>query len=406
LENAWHYNAQYSPVNLGFQTIGWLYGGDFGDALCKAVNCGYDTDCTGATLGAILGIIGGKESLPEKWTAPLSDRLATNMENGGITNLRIPENLDALTRQTIAMGKKLLALHEATEPALAPSDATKALWTKSPTAVPWDLHSVEVTVDLPDGPAIGPGGTLDVEATVRNNRLAPQGITTCLEAPEGFTVIAGEGPMIIDPGESATWSFRIRCDAASVLRTSNRATLGVYLDKQPALPDVPVVLLGANRWLVSPRFGGSLDTPTPIEEDMNPEGLGGWAAVSFPDNAIDIEEFFGGAPGVLYLRHYVHSPVEQKVRAGFPSNVPFRMWLNGEMVHEARDEFFCRPNLGGEGRSYADVTLPKGWSQFVIKVERRQAPVEAHFTLATQNPWYHGLANVTQCRFPWETALG
>ena len=27
--------------------IGWLYGTDFGDALCKTVNCGYDTDSSG-----------------------------------------------------------------------------------------------------------------------------------------------------------------------------------------------------------------------------------------------------------------------------------------------------------------------------------------------------------------------
>jgi len=67
--------AQYSPVNLGFQTIGLLYGEDFGDAICKAINCGYDTDCTGATLGAILGIILSKDGLPEKWIKPLSDRI-------------------------------------------------------------------------------------------------------------------------------------------------------------------------------------------------------------------------------------------------------------------------------------------------------------------------------------------
>jgi len=37
-----HPFAQHFPINLGFQTIGWLYGEDFGDSLCKAMNCGYD----------------------------------------------------------------------------------------------------------------------------------------------------------------------------------------------------------------------------------------------------------------------------------------------------------------------------------------------------------------------------
>ncbi len=54
MEEFYHPIAQYVPLNLGFQTIGWLYGQDFGDAMCKAVNCGWDTDCTAATLGATL----------------------------------------------------------------------------------------------------------------------------------------------------------------------------------------------------------------------------------------------------------------------------------------------------------------------------------------------------------------
>src|SRR5258706_10593614 len=76
--------AQYAPHNLGFQVLGWLYGEDFGDAICKAVNCGYDTDCTGATLGSILGILAGQRNLPEKWTAPLGEAIATNESWGGI----------------------------------------------------------------------------------------------------------------------------------------------------------------------------------------------------------------------------------------------------------------------------------------------------------------------------------
>lgn len=53
---------------------GWLYGGeDFDRSLCMAVACGEDTDCTCATLGAVLGIIYGASGLPEKWTAPLDD---------------------------------------------------------------------------------------------------------------------------------------------------------------------------------------------------------------------------------------------------------------------------------------------------------------------------------------------
>ena len=98
LKNAF-YNAvsQYSPLNLGFQTLSWLYAEDFGDALCRAVDCGWDTDCTAATIGATLGIIHGAKSLPEKGTAPLGKTISTNMTTGGIRNLSAPTDIDLLT---------------------------------------------------------------------------------------------------------------------------------------------------------------------------------------------------------------------------------------------------------------------------------------------------------------------
>lgn len=77
-----------APENVAFTIAGWLYGeDDFGKSLCLAVACGEDTDCTCATLGAILGIISGASGLPEKWTSPLNDKIATlciDKTSGGI----------------------------------------------------------------------------------------------------------------------------------------------------------------------------------------------------------------------------------------------------------------------------------------------------------------------------------
>ena len=63
-----------APRNVAFTMIGWLYGDDdFGKSICIAVNCGDDTDCTGATLGSIFGILYGTTIIPEKWKAPIGD---------------------------------------------------------------------------------------------------------------------------------------------------------------------------------------------------------------------------------------------------------------------------------------------------------------------------------------------
>jgi len=70
-----HHNACNAMPNHGFTVIGWLYGKDYGDKICKAVNCGYDTDCTGATLGSLLGILQGASGIPQEWKNPIGDAI-------------------------------------------------------------------------------------------------------------------------------------------------------------------------------------------------------------------------------------------------------------------------------------------------------------------------------------------
>lgn len=72
-----------APANLGYVTIGLLYGeGDYKNSVIYAVSCGDDTDCTGATVGATLGIIGGTKAIPEDWKAHIGDRILTVALNG------------------------------------------------------------------------------------------------------------------------------------------------------------------------------------------------------------------------------------------------------------------------------------------------------------------------------------
>jgi ADP-ribosylglycohydrolase len=54
--------------------------GDFTASICKAVSGGWDTDSNGATAGSIAGLLAGSpERLPDRWTTPLKNRLATSV---------------------------------------------------------------------------------------------------------------------------------------------------------------------------------------------------------------------------------------------------------------------------------------------------------------------------------------
>lgn len=53
-----------------------LYGeGDFGKAVTRAVYPCFDTDCNGATVGSIMGMMLGAEALPPKWTGVMRDTI-------------------------------------------------------------------------------------------------------------------------------------------------------------------------------------------------------------------------------------------------------------------------------------------------------------------------------------------
>ncbi|HQE25221.1 MAG TPA: ADP-ribosylglycohydrolase family protein [Candidatus Atribacteria bacterium] len=395
--------AQYSPVNLGFQTIGWLYGEDFGDAICKAVNCGYDTDCTGATLGAMLGIILGRSGLPEKWVEPLSDRIATNSSWGGIKNVREPENLDELTRRVCKIGKKVLALFGDDSDPFIPEEETKKLWYLPPTRIDYDLKTVSAGLDYIDSPAIQVGSEKKFNLIIKNPHPETLEAEVSCRFPEKWDVSAEDKKIVLKSGEEITIPCSVRVGDIKSLQTSNRGSISISVKERPQIPDIPVVYLGSNRWLISKRYDGNINTETELEKDPNPSGPGEhWRVVNFDDNELNIEPYFEGKPGIIYLRHYIYTAFPRPLRVGLPSNCPFQLWLNGEKIHEVESEGILRPNYGGDGRSYVVSDFREGWNQILAKLERKDKPVEAHFILATGDKFSHGIVDVIECKFPWE----
>ncbi len=57
-----------------------LYGGgDYTKSICMAVETGFDTDCNGATVGSVIGMMNGSLSIGVQWTAPINGMLDTSI---------------------------------------------------------------------------------------------------------------------------------------------------------------------------------------------------------------------------------------------------------------------------------------------------------------------------------------
>ncbi len=237
-----------APRNVGFVVLGWLYGdGDFGRSICDAVNCGDDTDCTGATLGSLMGILVGTKGIPDNWRKPVGDTI-TNVAIGGF---QPPKTLSELADRTVHMAPIVLAARGADVRLLsdAPSavgaeaaglvDAVtaKELWARSAYRITYDLIWAKATLDMLGDPEIVEDAARPLKLIVENSTPQPLDVTVTWRTPEGVTAEPAKQVLHLPPagGGSQEAAVMLRTGQARVailhgsaeLVASGRLTVGV-----------------------------------------------------------------------------------------------------------------------------------------------------------------------------------
>lgn len=201
-----------APANIGFVVIGLLYGeGDFKKTVLTAVNCGDDTDCTGATAGAIMGIMHGTAGLPEDWCRHIGNEIVTSCIDhfywGGHGGF--PDTIEKLTDQITETLKKQQVSYLTDEEitgenkpltdVFAPDwDYESELKNFSPYSFTLRNRNFHATVDLGREPKISALGEIDFRMALRADRYT--GIVRSVNVrwlvPDGYKVV-GDGTLIV-----------------------------------------------------------------------------------------------------------------------------------------------------------------------------------------------------------------
>jgi ADP-ribosylglycohydrolase len=425
--------AQYAPLNLGFQVLGWLYGEDFGDAICKAVNCGYDTDCTGATLGSILGILAGQRNLPEKWTAPLGEAIATNESWGGIRHTSdgsnpIPVNLIELTDRVCAMAKRVLSAHGRLQDGalvqidpdpekLKADEKIRALWEVSPLRLDYQSGTIPVMVDYRDTPVCVPGEDKTLLTSITNPHPDPIRVNCELYTPDGWQTGTRQREVTLSPHSSTEISWIIPVPPAPNVDNTNTLYLAVQPLGYSAQPAIPLVLIGARKYrYAGPYTREEQSAHELLDQVFEPETLNGsflsqdsragiWNECTAFDNALPFGKILANG-GALYVQAYLWSPAAYPVWMGTATTCPAKYWVNGTFIAESFVYRPLRPQYGGleETGCFAHVQLLEGWNEVLLKFARTaDAPAfEGHFLWSTADDLHNGLPEIRWTRLPWD----
>ena len=218
-----------APSNVSYAVIGLLWGeGDFKKSMITAINCGDDTDCTGATVGATLGILNGTSTIPEDWRAHIGDSIITVSVNKGNNGKFVPKTCKELTDRVVALAP-VVFYHNNTKlifvnPFAVKNQATIAFgeedipedvydillkYTKDqigrltdslvPNSLYFENFMIEAQLVLDKAPEAIPGENIGIHLTL-NNKVTfedePRNVNLRWILPEGFTVSGKKTAML------------------------------------------------------------------------------------------------------------------------------------------------------------------------------------------------------------------
>jgi len=386
-------NPDFTSIyqNIGFILVALLWGEyDFGKTMLIALNSGYDTDCTCATAGAILGGILGAKKIPTKWKAPLKDEFEM-----GFKVPRESYKISDLAHETCAIGitiskvlNKKIKIVNIPKPIMEISE-------RIPLGRP--KPEVEMVIDYLGLPAISKGEEKTIEVKIKNNRNLGIYGTLKLEVPEGWGV-SDAIRVIIPPHEARTYRFRIKAPIHGILWDKNILYATLVIDYGEILQK-SFGLCGAKQWWLLGPFWESPSEYTDtadIEKEYVDESLitsnkelelfRNALEFSSPESKLPLDNIlrFKGEY-CIYLLHRLVSPDERDIYFVIGASEDIKIWLNGELLHKKEERFATSKYIWNPIMYWYNVHLKRGENRIVIKYVKKTEKAELSFDVYREN---------------------
>ncbi len=241
-----------APANVGFAVLGLLYGGgDFKRSMILAINCGDDTDCTGGTVGAFLGLLYGSRGIPEDWSSYIGDEIKTMCVDLSYRRVRKYKSCAALTDEVLKLVPTVLeanGVHAEFGEGASVFEEKK----EEPLRIPkaryyydaFESSALLVQVLMDQEPCFAPGVSMEIRVLIMNKMKDPHYADLKLHLPEGVHASDYTSTLYLDHQKPEGTVWKVRLTAETQLPPISRVCLEISLVGRPTLAIIPIYLLG------------------------------------------------------------------------------------------------------------------------------------------------------------------
>ncbi len=370
--------------NLAITILGWLAGeGRFGPSICTAVNCGKDADCTGATLGALLGIL-DPDSIGQEWLKPIGRDLVLSP---GIAAMHPARTLDEFTDQVAALAVDVLAYYGSHVRLTNAPEFTDIRANMAPPRIPAPalpplpvpppereallaLIPLVVTLTYPPGTALLPDRPNPLQLTIKNPTDREHDVTVSPRVPDGWTIRNASRKVRLAAGTEEAILLHITPPHAAAPRPYlNPLDVSLRVENLSWMVTAGLPLtLPWRRW-----FSGDLDDTCPVV----PRDA---AAVEAAGHEVPLP-----AQAAVFLTEVkLASHVVARWIVQAPRKVV--VWLDGEKINQ-HDGTHRVPAVHRAGPTGADVQKRAGWHRVTIAVGPGKEAERLFFGLGDPLGW-------------------